>query len=33
MDEKEFEDAKTVKLQGVVLNANDYTTTDIDFDR
>lgn len=33
MDEKELEDANTVKLQGVVLNANDYTTTDIDFDR
>ena len=33
MDEKEFEDSNTVRHQGVVLNANDYTTTDIDFDR
>ena len=33
MDDKELEDANTVRLQGVVLDANDYTSTDIDFDR
>ena len=33
MDEKEFEDSNTVRHQGVVLDANDYTSTDIDFDR
>lgn len=33
MDEKDLRDENTVRLQGVVLDANDYTSTDIDFAR